>query len=259
MNVRSKTPLLPPVFSSEMPMKAIASTRIQLFRLTRISATKRTPLGDLTEVCGSFQACGRVARSSTEEIRVDRRLNVRNTPSHNAMRCLNRILVASLLAIATFSSLMAEVPEQARAAIDRITGGKGAYIADEGVYKVVLPREAATIVQDYQTLSPNIGLNSWVAFMPAIHHEALLTGQLLLLEDEVDSVLTITLDAGLEVTGLADSSLFNGPRVKALDVMGVGTYQNLASAFRKTLDEIRRMRADASRHVAKLALPELHV
>ncbi len=164
-----------------------------------------------------------------------------------------------LLATVAASSSMAEVPEQARAAIDRVIGSRGTYIADERVYKVILPREAATIVQDYQTLSPNIGLNSWVAFMPAIHHEALLTGQLLLLEDEVDSVLTITLDAGLEVTGLADSSLFNGPRVKALDVMGVGTYQNLASAFRKTLDEIRRMRADASRHVAKLALPELHV
>jgi len=169
------------------------------------------------------------------------------------------ILATLLLATVAASSSMAEVPEQARAAIDRVIGSRGTYIADERVYKVILPREAATIVQDYQTLSPNIGLNSWVAFMPAIHHEALLTGQLLLLEDEVDSVLTITLDAGLEVTGLADSSLFNGPRVKALDVMGVGTYQNLASAFRKTLDEIRRMRADASRHVAKLALPELHV
>jgi len=168
-------------------------------------------------------------------------------------------LATLLLATVAASSSMAEVPEQARAAIDRVIGSRGTYIADERVYKVILPREAATIVQDYQTLSPNIGLNSWVAFMPAIHHEALLTGQLLLLEDEVDSVLTITLDAGLEVTGLADSSLFNGPRVKALDVMGVGTYQNLASAFRKTLDEIRRMRADASRHVAKLALPELHV
>src|SRR5207244_8057669 len=90
-------------------------------------------------------------------------------------------------------------------------------------------------------------------------HEPLLTGQLFLLDDEVDSGLTTVLNAGLEVTGLADSSLFfNGPRVKALDVMGVGTYQNLASAFRKALDEIRRMRAGATRN-AKSALPELQL
>lgn len=77
-------------------------------------------------------------------------------------KALRVILAASLLAIVFVSSSIAEVPEQARVAIDRIIGGKGAYIADEGVYKVVLPREEATIVQDYQTLSPNIGLNSWL-------------------------------------------------------------------------------------------------
>ncbi len=170
---------------------------------------------------------------------------------------LRVILAASLPAIVSVSSSIAEVPEQARVAIDRIIGGKGAYIADEGVYKVVLPREEATIVQDYQTLSPNIGLNSWVAFASAVHHQALLTGQLLLLEDEVDPVLTTALNAGLEVTGLADSSVFDGPRIKALDVTGVGTYQDLASAFRKALGEIRRMRAEVGRKVAKVALPEL--
>jgi hypothetical protein len=102
-------------------------------------------------------------------------------------------------------------------------------------------------------------MNSWVAFMPTIHHESLLRGQLLLLEDEADSVLTTALNAGLEVTGLADSSLFQGPRVKTLDVTGIGTNQDLAAAFRKALDEIRRVRADASPKVAKVALPELRL
>jgi hypothetical protein len=168
------------------------------------------------------------------------------------------ILAVLLLAVVANSSLIGQVPEQARAAIDRVIGSRGIYIADERVYKVILPREAATIVQDYQTLSPNIGLNSWAAFMPAIHHQALLAGQLLLLKDEVDPVLTVVLDAGLEVTGLADSSVFDGPRVETLDVTGVGTYQALASAFRKALDEIRRMRAVATRHTNS-ALPELHL
>ena len=54
----------------------------------------------------------------------------------------------------------AAVPQQARALIDHLTGGKGTYAADDGVYKVIFPREEATIVQDYQSLSPNLGLNS---------------------------------------------------------------------------------------------------
>ena len=168
-----------------------------------------------------------------------------------------RLLASLPLAIAAVSVSIAEVPEHARVSIDRILGGKGAYIADEGVYKLVLPREEATIVQDYQTLSPHLGLNSWVALASAVHHEALISGQFLLLEDEVDRVLTAALNAGLDVTGLTDSSLFEGPRLKTLDVTGVGSFKDLASAFRKSLDEIRRVRADATRQPTKSALPQI--
>jgi hypothetical protein len=49
-----------------------------------------------------------------------------------------RVLAALPLAIVVVSVSRAEVPEQARTSIDRIVGGKGAYVADEGVYKLVL-------------------------------------------------------------------------------------------------------------------------
>src|SRR2546422_3897913 len=38
----------------------------------------------------------------------------------------------------------ATVSQQARALIERVTGGKGTYAADDGVYRVVFPREEAT-------------------------------------------------------------------------------------------------------------------
>jgi hypothetical protein len=166
------------------------------------------------------------------------------------------LFASSLLGVVAgvFSmTVMAAVPPQVRVSIDRITGGKGAYIADDGAYKVVFPREEATIVTDDRTLSPGLGLNSWVSFASAIHHEAILTGQFLLLDDEVNAVLTVTLDAGLEVTGLAASSVFDGPRLQALDVTGLGTFENLAAAFRKGLDEVRRVRRTTTR--PKSALP----
>jgi hypothetical protein len=53
-------------------------------------------------------------------------------------------------------------------------------------------------------------LNSWVAFTSAIHHDALVTGQFLLLEDEVNPVITVALESGLDVTGLAALPLFEG-------------------------------------------------
>jgi hypothetical protein len=148
-----------------------------------------------------------------------------------------RILIVLLTA-----SLSGQVPQPVRVSIDRITGGQGAYAQDDQVYKIVLPREAATIVWDYQTLSPNLGLNSWAAFKPGIHNEAILRGQLLLLDDEVDSVMSVALQTGLEVTGLASSSIFDGPHLDTLDVAATGTFQDLAAGFRKCLDEIHHVR-----------------
>jgi len=81
-----------------------------------------------------------------------------------------------------------------------------------------------------------------VAFAPAVHYGALLTGQFLLLEDEVNDVLTAALDAGLGVTGLAAMTSFDGPRLHKLDVTGRGRFEDLASAFRKGLDAIGEVR-----------------
>jgi len=100
-----------------------------------------------------------------------------------------------------------------------------------GVYKLVLPREEATIVWDYQTLSPNLGLNSWAAFKPGIHDQAMLTGELLLLDDEVDSVISAAIAAGLDVTGLGSSSIFNGPHLDALDINATGSFRTSPQAI----------------------------
>jgi hypothetical protein len=103
-----------------------------------------------------------------------------------------------------------------------------------------LPKEAATVVLDYQILPSTLGLNIWAAFSPAKHHTALLTGEILLLEDEVDSVISSAMNADLEVTGLAHTTLFDAPALKTLDVCGVGSYQHLANALRRVLDEMQR-------------------
>jgi hypothetical protein len=116
-----------------------------------------------------------------------------------------------VLAVVFSIAAGAQVLPQQQTAIDRIIGSKGTYVADDRVYKVILPREEAATVQDYQKLSPNLRLNSWGAFSAAIHREAVFAGQLLLLDDEVDSVLSAALDAGLEVTGLSSSLLLDGP------------------------------------------------
>lgn len=161
-------------------------------------------------------------------------------------RTLVNAQIVILLALSS-TALLGQVPQHVRVSIDRITGGEGAYLPNENVYKIVLPRTEATIVWDFQTLSPNLGLNSWAAFKPTSQDEAVLAGQLLLLEDEVDSVISAALDAKLEVTGLAAASVFDGPHLYALDVGAYGTFQEVAAGFRKCLDAIHLVRRTGER------------
>src|SRR6476469_7863953 len=175
---------------------------------------------------------------------------------------MNRMLemCAPLITTVLFSvTAMAAVSEQTRTTIDRVIGHKGSYVPEEGVYKVLLPREEATIVQDYQTLSPNLGLNSWVAFSSGVHHEAVITGQFLLLDDEVNPVLDVVLEAGLEVTGLAPSCSFEGPHVHTIDVSGLGSFPTLAFSFRKGLDKIQQVRRTAAVSPKQLATPTIPI
>jgi hypothetical protein len=168
-------------------------------------------------------------------------------------------ICAPLISTVMFSvTALAAVSEQTRTSIDRAIGHKGTYIPEEGVYKILFPREEATVVQDYQTLSTNLGLNSWVAFASGVHHEAVLTGQFLRLDDEVNPVLDAVLDARLDVTALSTSCSFQGPHPHTIDVTGLGPFPTLASAFRKGLDkvqQVRRMVAASPKHSAPPTIP----
>jgi hypothetical protein len=155
---------------------------------------------------------------------------------------------------------MAAVPERTRTELDSIMHAQGSYVVEEGVYRFVLPREAATILRDWQSLSPNLGFNSWIAFSSAVHQEAIVVAELLILPDEVDAVMNSALSARLEITGLAESSSFFGRRLYTLDLNGVGTFADLAHSIRATLDQIensRRLAATKRRHAAGANLPEV--
>ena len=155
----------------------------------------------------------------------------------------SRMVLAAMCTFIWTAVAVAAVPAEARNSIDRITGAKGAYIVDEGVYRVSFARADVRVLVGRRSLAPSMGLSSWAAFASNVHHEALLTGQLVLFDDEVNPVLSVVLDNGLEATGLGSLFLFEQPRVMSLDIMGVGDFQKLAFSLRKALDQIRKQRA----------------
>jgi hypothetical protein len=135
---------------------------------------------------------------------------------------------------------------------------KGVDVTDEEVYKFVFPRSEAVLPRDDETMSPNLSFNSWVGFASGAH-EAIVAGEFLLLEDEVNPVLSSLLGNRIQVTGLAQSSTFDGPRWFTLNFNGAGDFRQLASDVRRGMDainEARRTGTLASRRKPSVALPQ---
>jgi Domain of Unknown Function (DUF1259) len=148
--------------------------------------------------------------------------------------------LGAVVAALSSTAAMPPISQQARAALDRTLGAKGVYVDEESAYTFIFPRTDINVQVGGQRLSPAQAPRSWATFSPSMHREGLVSGEIIVLEDEVNRVMSAALNAGLDVTGLGATLLFEQPRLLALNIWGEGTFQTLASALRKTLDEIAR-------------------
>ena len=129
------------------------------------------------------------------------------------------------------------------AKIDQITGLKGKFNEQEGVYRVSFPRSDVKVAVDGWTMPPFMGLGTWAAFTQGSHTEAMVMGDTVLFEDEVNSTMSIALENGLSVTALHNHFLFDHPKVYFMHIEGQGTVEQLATGVRKLYDKIKEIRA----------------
>ena len=129
------------------------------------------------------------------------------------------------------------------AKIDHITGLKGKLNEKEGVYRVSFPRADVKVVVDGWTMPPFMGLGTWAAFTQGSHTEAMVMGDTVLFEDEVNAAMSVAFDNGLSVTALHNHFLFDHPKVYFMHIEGQGKVEQLATAVRKVYDKIKEVRA----------------
>lgn len=128
------------------------------------------------------------------------------------------------------------------AKIDQITGLKGTWIEAEQVHKVTQPRNDLPITVDGWTMPPFMGLTSWAAFRTGVETEVMVMGDLVLLEDEVNPVMSAALDAGLTVTALHNHFFFDQPRVYFMHIGGEGSLEQMAQGVRAALAKQKEIR-----------------
>ena len=98
------------------------------------------------------------------------------------------------------------------ATIEQLTGVKGELNTQEGVFKVSVPRTDLSITAAGVKLTPPMGLTSWAAFHK-VGTQTMVMGDMVLLEDQVNPVMSVALTGGLEVTALHNHFFWDTPKV----------------------------------------------
>jgi hypothetical protein len=129
------------------------------------------------------------------------------------------------------------------AKIDSITGIKGKLNSEEGVYKVSQPRTDLKISVDQWEMPPFMGLTSWAAFQPGMQDSAMVMGDLVLMQDEVNPVMSAALENGLQVTALHNHFFYDHPKVYFMHIGGEGSVDQLARGVRAALDGVKQVRS----------------
>ena len=116
--------------------------------------------------------------------------------------------------------------------IDQIIGRSGELKGD--VYKIGLPRTDLKVTADGELIKPGLALGSWMAFKRTGNH-AMVMGDLVLLESEVNPVLSKLEDNGIEISAIHNHILNEQPRVMYIHYMGHGDEEKLARAMKEGL------------------------
>ena len=127
--------------------------------------------------------------------------------------------------------------------IEQLTGLKGALNTNEGVFKVTAPRNDLPVSVDGWKMPPFMGLTTWAAFIEGKKAEAMVAGDLVLFEDEVNPVMSAVLDAGLSVTALHNHFFFDDPKVYFMHIGGEGALDKLAGGVKAALAKQKEIRA----------------
>src|SRR5581483_6526391 len=118
--------------------------------------------------------------------------------------------------------------------VDEAIGRTAAISGD--VHRYGFPRTDLTVTLDGVTIRPTLALGGWTAFKP-MHGGAMVMGDLVLLETEINPVMTKLIENGLEITAIHNHILRGSPATFYMHVSGHGDPVKLATALRTALAE----------------------
>jgi len=121
--------------------------------------------------------------------------------------------------------------------IDDAFGRKPAAVAGDA-HRYGFPRTDLNVTLDGVTIKPALALGGWVAFKP-MHGDAMVMGDVVLLEDEIKPVMTTLIENGIEITAVHNHLLRANPATFYLHIGGMGDPVKMATAIHTALAQTK--------------------
>lgn len=113
-------------------------------------------------------------------------------------------------------------------------GGK----VNGGVYQVSVPRREA-ITMNGETVPPSMGVSTAINFQPTGRGWAAITGDFVMLSNEVNQIVPILRSNQIEVTALHSHMLGEEPRLYFMHFWADNDAAKLATALRRAIDQMK--------------------
>src|SRR5215472_4330560 len=121
--------------------------------------------------------------------------------------------------------------------VDDAFGRKAAVISGDA-HRYGFPRTDLNVTLDGVTIKPALALGGWVAFKP-MHGDAMVMGDVVLLENEIKPVMTTLIENGIEITAVHNHLLRANPATFYLHVGGMGDPVKMATAIHTALAQTK--------------------